>query len=191
MSQQELLKTVTDVLGHLRVSYMVTGSVVSSLQGEPRSTHDIDLVVALLPSAAARLAEAFPTPAYYIDVQSIRAAIRDGGMFNLLHVPSGDKVDFWLLTDEPYDRERFARRYEESTAWGLRMFVTTPEDTIVMKLRWGQMSGGSEKQFTDALRVFEIQQNVLDRTYIEKWVSQLGLTPLWNRLLAEAGPSLS
>lgn len=26
---------------------MVTGSIVSSLQGEPRSTHDIDLVVTL------------------------------------------------------------------------------------------------------------------------------------------------
>ena len=32
---------------------MITGSVVSSLQGEPRATHDIDVVVAIRGPAAA------------------------------------------------------------------------------------------------------------------------------------------
>lgn len=47
MSQQELLKKVIKVLEDARIQYMITGSVVSSLQGEPRSTHDIDMVVAM------------------------------------------------------------------------------------------------------------------------------------------------
>ena len=47
MSQQELLKRVIHVLNKLKIEYMATGSVASSLQGEPCAIHDIDLVVAI------------------------------------------------------------------------------------------------------------------------------------------------
>ena len=40
MSQQELLRRVVKELEELDVEYMLTGSLVSSLQGEPRATHD-------------------------------------------------------------------------------------------------------------------------------------------------------
>jgi hypothetical protein len=59
MSQQELLKRVVQVLEDLSIEYMVTGSVSSSVQGEPRLTHDVDLVVDLSIDAAKRLCEAF------------------------------------------------------------------------------------------------------------------------------------
>lgn len=36
---------MVEVLQRAGVPYMVTGSLVSSLQGEPRATHDIDLIV--------------------------------------------------------------------------------------------------------------------------------------------------
>ena len=61
MSQQELLKRVVEILDQLGIDYMVTGSTASSLQGLPRSTHDIDLVVVLLPASAKALAAAFAT----------------------------------------------------------------------------------------------------------------------------------
>ena len=47
MSQQSLLKKVIQRLENLGIEYMITGSIVSSLQGEPRSTHDIDVVIAM------------------------------------------------------------------------------------------------------------------------------------------------
>lgn len=57
MSQQELLKKVIHVLDANNTQYMVTGSIVSSLQGEPRSTHDIDFVVAIQKSSAKQLVD--------------------------------------------------------------------------------------------------------------------------------------
>jgi hypothetical protein len=66
------------------------------------------------------------------------------------------------------------------------MAVSTPEDTILQKLRWTQLSGGSEKQFTDALRVFEVQRGRLDTGYINQWVQSLGVAELWRRVVAEA-----
>ena len=55
MSQSELLKKVTIALEATGTPYMLTGSYASSLQGEPRLTHDIDLVVAITLAAARSL----------------------------------------------------------------------------------------------------------------------------------------
>ena len=57
-----------------------------------------------------------------------------------------------------------------------------------MKLRWAKLSGGSEKQFTDALRVYEIQYAKLDHDYLEAWSQTLGINEYWNRLKEEAQP---
>jgi hypothetical protein len=154
MSQQELLRLAVKSLERTGIDYMVTGSIVSSLQGEPRSTHDIDFVVAVDQSHVAAILSSFPPPRFYVDEQAARQAVRSQGMFNLIDTESGDKVDFWLLTDDPFDRSRFTRRCEQEV-FGIRLKLTTPEDTILQKLKWAKLSGGSEKAFVDALRVFE------------------------------------
>jgi hypothetical protein len=187
MSQPELLKRVVAALDAAQVPYMATGSIVSSLQGEPRATHDIDLVVSITLTGAAALARAFPPPDYYLDEQSVGDAIRRRDMFNLLDVVGGDKVDFWILTEDPYDRERFARRQVEHVA-GTDLFVSRPEDTILQKLRWSALSGGSEKQFGDAVRVYEVQFDHLDLDYMHRWAQTLGVEELWVRLRNEAKP---
>lgn len=178
---------VVRVLDDLGIDYMVTGSFASSMQGEPRLTHDIDLVVALSEDGGGKLLSAFPSSDYYLSEQAIQEAVRHRRMFNLLELATGDKVDFWILTDEPFDASRFARRRSEDLA-GVVLKVSTPEDTILAKLHWAKASGGSEKQFTDALRVFEIQHPLLDLDYLETWTRQLNVTSLWQRLKSEAEP---
>ena len=174
MPQHELLKTVAGKLDSLGVSYMLTGSLASSLQGEPRSTHDIDLVVDLSADRIEPLLQAFPASDYFLQRESVVEAVRTRQMFNLLDLESGDKVDFWLLTMEEFDQARFARRTTLELD-DVSLSVTTPEDTILMKLKWSEMSGGSEKQVRDARRVFEVQHNLLDREYLERWASELGI----------------
>jgi hypothetical protein len=68
------------------------------------------------------------------------------------------------------------------------MKISTPENTILSKLRWANLSGGSEKQFTDAVRVYEVQHGKLDLDYLKNWVNQLQLNELWNGLITEARP---
>ena len=181
MSQPELLVRVVRTLGELGIDYMITGSIASSLQGEPRSTHDIDVVVSIRKADVQELVDAFPQPDFYVDAGAAREAIEHQSMFNLIDVREGDKVDFWILTREPFDLARFSRRYIEEVM-GLELSVSTPEDTILMKLRWTSQMGGSEKQFTDALRVYEVQYHRMDMDYLNRWVDDLGLTDLWKRL---------
>ncbi len=185
MSQPELLKRVIQTLDDAGIDYMVTGSVASSLQGEPRSTHDIDLVISLDKKDADKLVKSFPPPDFHLDEESILDAITSRGAFNLLDITSGDKVDFWILSEEPFDKSRFARKTVEAGA-GLRLKVSTPEDTILAKLWWSRLSGGSEKQFLDALHVYEVQSNKLDQDYLTRWAEKLGVESLLDRLRQEA-----
>ena len=188
MPQSQLLKRVVQVLDSAGVRYMLTGSLVSSFQGAPRATHDIDLVVTISAAEIPRLLSAFPAPDYYLDDQAAESAIATGGQFNLLDVVEGDKVDFWLLTNSPFDQARFARRTIEDVE-GLTVCVSTPEDTILQKLKWATEGGiFSERQFRDAVGVFELQAAKLDRMYLEKWAAALGVEDLWGRLQAEAKP---
>ncbi|MFC1521132.1 hypothetical protein ACFL6Y_01855 [Elusimicrobiota bacterium] len=185
MSQQELLTHVIQALDQAGIEYMITGSIVSSLQGEPRSTHDIDMVIAINRTQVMRLTEAFSSPDYYLDKNSIFDAIDKQDMFNMINISTGDKVDFWMLTGEGFDQSRFSRRCTEQFM-GIKMSVSSPEDTILAKLRWARLSGGSEKQFTDALRVYEVQCEKLDMTYLERWAKTLEVEDLWQRLKGEA-----
>ena len=190
MSQQELLKLVIARLDEAGIEYMLTGSLASSLQGEPRATHDIDLVIAIrttLPDVARTLKAAFSEPQFYLDEEAIRSAIDTAGMFNMIDTREGDKVDFWVLTAEPFDQSRFARRTAEGFE-GMRLQVSRPEDTILMKLKWAQMSGGSEKQFVDALRVYEVQHGLLDQSYLDAWAARLGVGALLARVRSDAEP---
>lgn len=185
MSQQKLLITVIQELERLHIPYMVTGSIAASLQGEPRSTHDIDFVIAMQPHQAPQMAQAFQMPDYYLDEYAIAEAIKTGPMFNLLECTNGDKVDFWLLTQDEFDQSRFARRRLQDL-YKKSIYFSTPEDTILMKLKWAQQSGGSEKQFTDCLRIFEVQHSNLDLTYMNTWASKLGISDLLKRIKTEA-----
>jgi hypothetical protein len=89
------------------------------------------------------------------------------------------------LTDQPFDRSRFARKYIEEIL-GSRIIVSSPEDTILVKLNWAKLSGGSEKQFTDALLVFEVQFGRLDLKYLSRWAKELGIEQLLEKLEGEA-----
>lgn len=167
------------------IQYMLTGSIASSFYGEPRATHDIDLVVNIRKKEVEQIMQAFQPPEFYLDKDSILSAISNKSMFNLIDVTSGYKVDFWTLTDEPFDESRFTRRRIEKLS-GLELAVSSPEDTILMKLRWSRLSGGSEKQFIDALRVFEIKYHELDFSYLEHWAKELDVLDIWEQIKGQA-----
>ena len=179
--------TIVRALERSRTPYMLTGSLVSSFHGEPRATHDVDFVVLLGTESAGLLAAALSKTPYYAAPETVMRAVEGRTMFNVIDPESGIKVDFWLLTEEPFDQSRFARRYQERLL-GMDIWVSTAEDTILAKLRWAKLAGGSEKHLTDALRVYEVQHGRLDHVYLEQWVSRLAVDELWRLLLSEARP---
>jgi hypothetical protein len=185
MSQQELLRYAVAVLEAADIPYMITGSTVSSLQGQPRTTHDIDIVVGIDRSAIPALLAAFQSPRFYLEESAIRDAIATSSMFNVIDSEGGDKIDFWLLKSKSFDQFSFQRRYQETGA-GTKMYVSQPEDTILGKLHWAKISGGSEKQIADCVGVYEVNATNLDMEYLKRWAEQLGVTDLLARVERQA-----
>lgn len=101
--QFEALLRIVEVLRALDVSYAVGGSLASSLFGEPRATADIDLLAELRPAHVRAFVEAL-APAFYVDEDMVRDAIRRRESFNLIHLDSMYKVDVFVARDELIDR---------------------------------------------------------------------------------------
>lgn len=154
MQQTQLLEKIVQFLEDNSIQYLITGSYASSLQGIPRSTHDIDIVVIINKSAVDLLKNAFPFPQYYFSEDAALDAIKFRNMFNIIDTTGGGKIDFWIFKDEDFDTSRFSRKYEESIL-GFKMNISAPEDTILSKLYWIKKYGESEKHFMDALHVYE------------------------------------
>jgi len=194
MSQQKLLTQAIRALESAGIEYMLTGSFVSSLHGEPRATHDVDLILRIGSSSRSiraiseMIAAAFPTNDYYWSEDAIRHAVSSLQMFNVLEIETGDKIDFWMLTHDAFDQRRFSRRYA-SAVLGMQLPVSTPEDTILQKLKWSKESGGSEKHMVDAISVYEVQYDALDHAYLSAWVNQLDVAREFNELLRRADTS--
>lgn len=185
MSQAQLLKDAVAALESAGVGYFLSGSLASSLQGEPRATHDIDLVIEVDVRVVDSLANAFGADTYFFDDCVARDALVRRGMFNLIDTRSGDKIDFWALTEEPFDASRFSRRIR-TVVFGVELSVSAGEDTILQKLKWAAASGGSERQVRDAVGVYELQRGTLDEEYLDHWAGELGVARLLDDVRAAA-----
>jgi hypothetical protein len=179
MDQQVLFLRAIRILEQVGIPYMVTGSFAVNFYGIPRTTHDIDFVVEIRASDAERFVGAFPRD-FYADEDMVRQAIASQAMFNVIDPASGVKIDFWIVKPNPFDQERFRRRREQ-TIFGERVFMPTPEDTIISKLLWYQ-EAQTDKHLNDARGVWEIQKDTLDKEYLNRWVSRLGLAAEFERL---------
>ncbi|MGH7798403.1 MAG: nucleotidyl transferase AbiEii/AbiGii toxin family protein, partial [Candidatus Binatia bacterium] len=107
MSEElEVLKQVARRLGSAGIAYMITGSTAANLYTVPRMTRDIDIVVQLLEQDIDRFIPLFEKE-YYLEPESVRRAVKDKGMFNLIHEEYIIKIDFIVRKDSPYRRREF------------------------------------------------------------------------------------
>jgi hypothetical protein len=67
-------------------SYFVGGSLASSLQGEPRATNDIDIVLALAIGRIDRLVAELG-PAFEVDTDMLHDALLHGRSCNIFYLP--------------------------------------------------------------------------------------------------------
>jgi len=180
--QTEILKLISSFLEKYKVHYMITGAWSTIFYGRPRASHDIDFIVELHKKDLARILEVFkklPVD-FSIQLETIEEAIDKQRMFNVLHLPSALKLDFWILTRDQFDRVRFKRR-KKVKILGQFMQMSSAEDTIIQKLRWYEM-GKIEKHIVDAAFVYQIQKKNLDKKYLDFWIRKLKLGKYFKKL---------
>ena len=173
----EILKDIAVRLNGAGIEYMMTGSMAMALYSNPRMTRDIDVIVQVTPAETGKIVALFGKD-FYIDEAVVRQAIRDRGMFNIIHNASVVKVDFIIRKDEAYRIEEFSRK-RKIFIEGVPVSVVAPEDLILSKLVWAKNSG-SEFQFHDVRQMIAVLED-LDNEYLLKWSKLLGVEDLVKR----------
>jgi len=93
------------------ITYVVGGSLASSITGEPRSTLDVDLVVAM----TARQVEPFVLALgdeFYWDRDALQRAIREKKSANLIHQDTFNKVDLLFDGERPLCASEVLARFD-------------------------------------------------------------------------------
>jgi len=170
----DVLKDVTSRLDRAGVRYMISGSMALNYYAAPRMTRDIDLVVEMTTGDLARISREFAA-AYDMPEESMRTAVAERGVFNLIHLRALIKVDFVVRKAEEYRTTEFSRRREAEIS-GAKMFIVAPEDLLLSKLAWSR-GGESEVQMNDA-RSLIASVRAIDWAYVAVWAEKLGLKDL-------------
>ena len=179
MSEElEVLKEVTRRLDRAKIAYMVTGSIASNFYTIPRMTRDIDIVVELAEEDLGRFIPLFE-PDFYLEPQTVRDAVKNKGMFNLIQNEYVVKIDFIVRKDSPYRRREFSRRKEVAVD-GRSLYLVAAEDLILSKLEWAKDSR-SEMQLSDVRNLLKSVKR-LDRRYLARWAKELGVESLYREV---------
>ena len=167
-------------LNQLGAPYMVSGSVASSIYGEPRFTYDLDVVIFLDRQHIARLAELFPSPEYYCpppEVIAVEVARDLRGQFNIIHPQSGFKADFYLGGRDPLNRWGLACARREQIE-GEPIVLAPPEYIIVRKLEFFR-EGASEKHLRDIRSMLTVAPELINSADLEQHIAERGLQSAW------------
>lgn len=166
-------------LDRLGLPYVITGSTAGILYGEPRMTHDVDIVVAMAPRNVHAFVESFPLDEFYCPPEDVLAVeVRRGqrGHCNLIHHDSGFKADIYIAFDELHRWALANRRVLDLD--GMRVSVAPVEYVIVRKLEYFR-EGGSEKHLRDIRGMLDISATQIDRDFLNSWIARLGLEAAW------------
>jgi hypothetical protein len=180
VTERELLADCLRRLNRSELAYLLTGSMASNFWGIPRTTHGLDFVIQLPPSAVPRLLEVF-RGGFFLDEAAVRAAFKPPFQFNAIDERSALKVDFWLPKPEAFDRELFSRR-KKVRIFGEPAWIATAEDVILHKLFWNRLTP-SDRQLGDAAGVLAVQGETLDKNYLRRWAGEIGVAAELEKLL--------
>lgn len=186
MEQLDLLRHFVVLLEQIPIPYMIVGSFASSAYGEPRFTHDIDIVIDANPQQIISLIDRLPPDEFYVSREAALSAQSSGGQFNVIHPLSGNKIDFMLARRDAWGTEQLRRRNRIEILPGLNAYAARPEDIIISKMIY-YAEGGSEKHLRDIAGILSASANEVDRAYVARWAEQLQLTEIWSAVLRRIG----
>jgi hypothetical protein len=172
-TELDVLNRVSEGLSAQSLPFMLTGSFALAYYATPRMTRDLDIVVALAAGDVEALLNTFSSD-FYIDADTVRAAIQNERLFNMMHLSSGIKVDLIVRKSSEYRLTEFARR-QRVTVGSVLTWIVSREDLILSKLVWS-LDSGSDLQLRD---VRQLLAGPIDVDYLNRWAPVLGVeTPL-------------
>ncbi len=188
LQELQVLQRLTDVFDRLNIVYAIGGSKASSIYGEVRFTQDTDITVQFFYLVADRFYEMLKDD-FYISKQAMYQALNSRSSFNIIHFETSFKIDIFVQADNDFEKQMLARSRKINISELLEkpLSFVSPEDIILLKLRWYNQAGcTSERQWSDVLGVMAMQKKNLDFEYLILWAVKLGLNELLQRAISQS-----
>jgi hypothetical protein len=147
---------------------------------------DIDFVARIGPQQAQALSAALGRE-WYADREQIRDCLAAGRSFNIIHIPTSQKVDIFPAIDafQLLQLQRATKETLEFSGETGQYPVATAEDILLAKLQWYRMGGEvSERQWSDIAGILAVAPD-LDAAYLRTWAARLGVADLLDKAVAE------
>ncbi len=180
MQPHDFVEVFVRPLEELGVEYLITGSIAAIFYGEPRLTHDIDLVLILRSNHVDLLCNRFSLDEYYCpppEVLRVELGRSHHAHFNLIHHASGFKADCYLFTGDELHRWAFEHRREVKLGPGAKIQLAPIEYVIIRKLQYFR-EGGSPKHLIDIQAMQRISGSDIDEEFLARELRQRGLIDL-------------
>lgn len=184
MQKHNLFKIFTEKLNKLNIPYMITGSVASIVYGEPRMTHDIDIVLILTQNKIEEFFRIFPNEEFYcppIEVLRIEAAKDNRGHCNILHHDTGFKADIYFAGNDEFQN------------WALKNIMTiefmgenlplAPIEYVIIKKLEYYKEGKSQKHLSDIKSIIINSEGDINWELLQRFIEKYGLSNEWNLCL--------
>ena len=181
----ELATQLHAVFENANIPYYITGGVAAIAYGDPRTTRDLDVVIQVPRTSIIQLQETLELAGFYVagadDVASGRMKT-----LQITQMETISRADLILADEDTYTQQQFERRRHYAFPNETEVYLASPEDVVISKLRWGLRSE-SEKQRRDVLAILKVLQGELDYEYIYHWAAEFGLASIVQALAVDAG----
>lgn len=167
-STPDLLGRIVACFQRERVSYAVIGAWALSVWGTSRATNDVDFLVSVDDEGLSRLSDRMMHAGFELDETWLKWNPMLRG-FQLRFHFEGTTIDL-LRPRDAHDQQVF-RRKRRKRMDGRYYWVVSAEDFILQKLKVGR-----PRDFEDALSVLERSGKILDKRYLERWASRIGVS---------------
>ena len=180
MSETDLFLLFVRPLNRAGIRYVIGGSVAAIFYGEPRFTHDVDMVVFLNENAIRQLPEIFPAKDFYLpppEVIAAEAARELRGQFNIIHLSTTFKADIYPTGRDEFNAWAF-RNKRPINYHGDMLVLAPPEYVIIRKLEYFR-EGGSDKHLRDIRAMLNVSGAQLDQVALHEWIARCGVEAEW------------
>ncbi len=163
---------------------MITGSVASIIYGEPRITHDIDVVITITANLVESLRELFPENEFYlppIEIIKNEALRENRGHFNIIHHETGFKADIYFAGNDEFQHWALENA-KEINFYGKKIPIAPIEYVIIKKLEFYK-EGKAQKHINDVKAILQNSEKLIDKDLLNKYLTLFGLEKEWQLCL--------
>lgn len=189
LEQSRAFGGVIDVLEAVGALYAIWGGLAVVAWGEPRFTMDMDILLSHRQFAPELFVRRLDETHYHVDGQSVQRAVAEGGYFNVIHLSTHIKTDFFVPRGQAAGIDRLLQQALENRVMlpfdeSRQAAYVSAAGTIASKLHAFAQSR-STRHLDDIGSIIRVQGARLDAGALDIVAARLGVLGAWRALLEE------